>query len=194
MLVLASQSPVRLKLLHAAGATVTAVVSTYDERAAQASHAALAPHELARKLATEKARHVAGSHVEAFVIGADQVLEIDGSIRHKAKSLADVRDTLMALRGRVHHLHSAVAVTKADQVLFTHVSTAKLTMRPFSDQFLSHYINSHGASVLGSVGCYHMEAEGLQLFEQVEGDYFTILGLPLLPLLAFLREIGELPT
>ena len=131
---------------------------------------------------------------EGLVIGADQTLELEGRLFDKPASLAVARDQLFALRGREHRLHSAVAVCRRDAMVWRTVETVSLRMRPFSDAFLQAYLTAEGEHLLGCVGAYRLEAMGVQLFEAMEGDYFAVLGLPLLPLLTFLRAEGEVAT
>ena len=128
------------------------------------------------------------------VIGSDQTLELDGQTLSKATSVAELRNHLTGLRGRTHALHAAVAVAQDGEIVWSHTDTAHLTMRAFSEAFLDDYLAQHGEQVRSSLGGYWFEAEGAQLFEHVEGDYFTILGMPLLPLLGFLRQVGALPS
>jgi septum formation protein len=127
-----------------------------------------------------------------LVIGSDQTLELHGQTLSKAASLSELRSNLIQLRGRTHALHSAVAVAHDGEIVWRHVDTAYLTMRAFSDAFLDDYVARHGEKVRSSLGGYWFEAEGVQLFDKVAGDYFTILGMPLLPLLGYLREAGTL--
>jgi septum formation protein len=150
------------------------------------------PAAIARNLAELKAQVVSGK-VDALVIGADQTLDLDGVLHDKPRGLAESRERLRALRGRRHDLHAAVAVARQGEVLWSTLDTASLTMRPFSDAFLDAYLERQGEAVMSSTGAYLLEGEGVQLFEVIEGDYFSILGLPLLGLLAFLRDVGALP-
>lgn len=148
--------------------------------------------DLALSLAEAKARAVAPRHPGAAVIGADQVLESGDGVLDKPGSADEARRHLISLRGRAHRLLSAVCVVSDDEVLWRHVESASLTMRAFSDVFLDDYLKRAGADTWQSVGAYHLEGLGAQLFERVEGDHFTIQGLPLLPLLGFLRQRGLL--
>ena len=127
-----------------------------------------------------------------LVIGADQTLDLDGRLFDKAETLEEARERLAMLRGRTHQLHSAVAVAQGGKVIWREAPAATLTMRDFSDSFLDTYLTRHGDALLGSVGCYRLEDDGVQLFEAIDGDYFTILGLPLMGLLGVLREHGAL--
>ncbi len=190
-LVLASRSAARAAVLKGAGVVFTAVDAGVDEDVLK--HGLLGRHasplEIARVLAEEKAK--AGSLKHAGrVIGADQTLDLDGRLIDKAPDLAAARARLLELRGRVHHLHSGLAVAEAGEILLSLVESARLKVRDFSDAWLDGYLERNGAEILGSVGCYQLEGEVAQLFESIEGDYFTILGLPLLSLLAFLRREG----
>lgn len=194
MLILASTSTIRQQLLRQAGVTFIASQAPLDEETAKTALRPLPPKSMARALALAKAKSMSAVENQATVIGADQTLELNGELLHKPKDLKEARQHLKRLRGETHALHSAVAVTKADRVLFETATTAHLTMRRFSDEFLDTYLQNLEPHLYQSVGCYQYESLGIQLFEAVEGDSFTILGLPLLPLLAFLREIGELQT
>jgi septum formation protein len=192
-LILASASPIRQTLLRAAGVPFEVQPATIDERQLQDQLRTAQPKDLALELARAKALFVSASRPSQLILGADQVLERDGTVFHKARSLNEARDTLLALRAQTHRLHSAIACAADGTIVFEHISTAHLTMRDFSEDFLAQYLEAAGKTVLGSVGCYHYEGLGLQLFEKIEGDYHTILGLPLLPLLAFLRQSSIVP-
>jgi septum formation protein len=194
MLILASTSATRKHMLRQAGVTFNAIPAPLDEDATKKSLGSLPPNLMATALALAKAKSMSAVNRQATVIGADQTLELSGSTFHKPKDYAEACEHLKGLRGKTHTLHSAVAVTKGDIVLFETTTTAHLTMRKFSDQFLDTYLQTLEPHVYKSVGCYQYESRGIQLFEAVAGDSFTIQGLPLLPLLAFLREIGELQT
>lgn len=189
-LVLASKSKVRRGLLAAAGIPVEVSPAELDERAAEADAPADGPDAVAVHLAREKALLVGRSYPDRAVLGADQVLALDGKRFTKPPDRAAARTQLRALSGRTHSLHSAVACVQNGAVAFEHVSVARLTMRALSEQFLDDYIDAAGAAALESVGAYQLEGLGSQLFERVEGDYFAILGLPLLEVLAFLRRRG----
>ena len=191
-LLLASKSRVRRALLENAGLPLEIVPADLDERAIEADAGIVDPAGAAKLLAREKARTVAMRMPGRFVLGADQTLALGDRRFTKTSDRAGARLQLAALRGRTHMLYSAVAVARDGNVLFEHDDTARLTMRVFSDDFLEHYLDTVGAAVFASVGAYQLEGPGIQLFEKVEGDYSTILGLPLLPLLAWLRELGLL--
>jgi septum formation protein len=194
MLILASTSTARQQLLRQAGVSFTASPSPLDEEAEKLELRHLSPTSTATALALAKAKSKSAEEVHATVIGADQTLELNGELLHKPKDDSEARQHLQRLRGNTHKLHSAVAVTRADQVLFETTTTSHLTMRNFSNEFLDTYLQNIEPYVNQSVGCYQYESLGIQLFQSIDGDSFSILGLPLLPLLAFLREIGELQT
>ncbi len=189
-LVLASRSDIRGKILAAAGLRFEIRPSQVDERAVEAKSGVSDAAAVARHLARAKADAVAAARPGRMVLGADQTLARGAKRFGKPANRADAAEQLRTLRGRTHELHSALALVRDDAVLFACVDTARLTMRNFSDRFLSDYLDMAGDSAMNSVGGYQLEGIGIHLFERVEGDYFTILGLPLLPLLAFLRENG----
>ena len=192
-LVLASKSSVRKALLEAAGIPVEIAPAEIDERAIESSKAASASADkVALLLAREKALGVAARKRASIVLGADQTLALGDRRFSKPANAAAAREQLKALAGKIHELHSAVAVVRGDQILFETVATARLTVRPLSDTFLDAYLAAAGARVLSSVGAYQLEGLGVHLFEKIEGDHFTILGLPLLPLLAHFRSAGLL--
>ncbi len=146
--------------------------------------------DIALTLAELKAVHVSEDHPDILVIGADQTMECEGRLYDKPMDMAAARANLNDLGGRTHTLCSAVAVVRDGQVIWHHAAMAHLRMRPLDGEAINDYLAATGDSVLTSVGCYRLEDAGARLFEYIDGDYFTILGLPLLPLLAFLREIG----
>jgi len=178
-------------MLEAAGLTFEVDAPRVDEEAAKASLRAggLRPRDQADALAELKALSVSRSRPD-FVIGADQMLALDGDVFDKPKDMADARQHLMRLRGQTHELLTAAVVAREGAIIWRHIDTPKLKMRAFSDAFLDDYLAQAGDKILRSVGAYQLEGLGAQLFERVEGDYFSVLGLPLLPLLAFLREHG----
>jgi septum formation protein len=191
-LVLASQSKARRALLGAAGVAIEVKPASIDERAVEARAELGDAGAVAALLAREKARAVAGVDPERMVLGADQTLALGERRFSKAADRAGAREQLRALRGKTHTLHSAVAIMRAGTLLFEHVDAAHLTMRAFSDAFIESYLDAVGESACASVGGYQLEGMGIQLFGRVEGDHFTVLGLPLLPLLQWLRRAGHL--
>jgi septum formation protein len=190
-LILASGSAARRQMLSAAGLTFEVVAPRVDEEAVKASLRAdgLAPRDQAGALAETKALSVSRSG-SAFVVGADQMLALGGEVFDKPKNAEEARRQLQHLRGQTHALITAAVVACDGAVIWRHIDTPKLRMRAFSDGFLDEYLAQAGDAVLHSVGAYQLEGLGAQLFERVEGDYFSVLGLPLLPLLSFLREHG----
>lgn len=192
-LILASQSAARQALLRRAKVQFEAQPADLDERGIEQTSRLSDAVAVAALLAKEKALHVGRAHPDAYVIGADQTLALGTKIFAKADDRAQAREQLKSLCGRTHELHSAVAVVKGGEILFESISTAHMTMRPLSDVQLEAYLDLAGEAVTASVGGYQLEGAGVHLFEKIEGDYFTILGLPLLPLLGFLRGIGLAP-
>jgi septum formation protein len=195
--VLASASQIRGRLLANAGISFVVEPASIDERALEAQLAAsgvVATDEIALALAKAKALAVSRRRPEAVVIGADQVLELDDRRVSKARDGAEARHILSSLRGRTHILRSAVVLMRGDEVAWSHVSIARMTMRSFSDAFLERYLAEMGSAATASVGCYQLEGIGIQLFKNVDGDYFTVLGMPLLPLLSALRALGALDS
>lgn len=188
-LILASTSVSRRSLLAGAGLTFTCEAARIDERAIEAQLADAAPEAVALRLSQEKALEVSQRFSDAIVIGADQTLSLGPASFHKPASEAAARDQLRALRGQTHRLNAGIACARNGVVTYAHVAVADMTMRAFSDAFLDQYMRIAGKAVLSSVGCYQLEGPGIQLFERIEGDYFTILGLPLLPLLTYLRSV-----
>jgi len=187
-LVLASKSDIRGKILAAAGLRFEIRPAQIDERAVEAKAGPPDAAAAARLLARAKAQSVSATRPGQLVLGADQTLARGNTRFSKPKDRAAAGEQLRALRGRTHELNSALALVQDGKVLFDCVNTARLTMRDFSDRFLDDYLDMAGTAALGSVGGYQLEGIGIHLFERVEGDYFTILGLPLLPLLVFLRQ------
>lgn len=193
--ILASGSKARAQVLAGAGVTFETAIAGVDESAVKAGLLAQGngPREVADALAELKAVRVSRKHPGALVIGADQTLDLDGQLFDKAETLAEARERLLHLRGKTHKLHSAVVVARDGEAIWREVPAARLTMRPFTDAFLDAFLERGGEGLLGSVGCYRLEDDGVQLFSRIDGDYFTILGLPLMGLLDLLRRYGALP-
>ena len=193
-LILASQSPFRRMLMDNAGLVFEAEAARIDERAVEAALAARnpSPQDVAETLAIEKARDVSARHPGALVIGSDQTLSLEGLVFHKPADMAEAKSHLASMSGRTHSLNCGIALVRGGETLWSHVSVAHLTMRPLSEDFIDRHLARVGEKVLASVGAYQLEGEGVQLFERIDGDYFTILGLPLLPLLAKLRDLGAI--
>jgi septum formation protein len=191
-LVLASASPTRAGLLRAAGVPFEIVPARVDEGAVKDSLLAegAQPRAVADALAELKAVRISSGRPEDVILGADQVLEIDGDLVSKSEDVDEARSLLRRLRGHSHRLITAAVLARGGGAIWRHVSTVILTMRPFSDDFLETYLAEGGEDILGGVGCYRMEGRGLQLFSRIDGDYFSILGLPMLALLTALREQG----
>jgi septum formation protein len=189
-LVLASRSASRRAMLVAAGLPIEVSVSEIDERAVEAAAGPLEPANAAMLLAREKAKAIAREKPGRLVIGADQTLALGLRRFDKPRDVEAARAQLEALSGNTHQLHSAIAVVRDQEVLLDAVDTASLTMRPLSATFLDAYLAAAGPAVLESVGGYQLEKLGIHLFARIEGDHFTILGLPLLRLIAFLRKAG----
>lgn len=197
-LILASQSRSRRNLLEASGLSFEAIASSVDEpkvrRALEASAADSGPEDVARELAAAKALDISEAHPDAMVVGGDQVLALGDKIYEKPPDLDAARRQLTELRGRTHVLISAVALAQAGQIVWQHAETAQLTVRAFSPAFLDRYVDGAGGDICLSVGAYQLEGLGAQLFDRIDGDYFTILGLPLVPLLGALRARGIIET
>lgn len=195
MIILASTSQTRRDLLTKAGLSFEAVSSGVDEDGAKRSLLAdgQSPRDIADALAELKAVRVSLKR-SGLVFGVDQTLELDGELFGKAATVEDLADQLRVFRGRKHHLHSAAVAAEDGAPVWRTVSSASLTVRSFTEAWLSQYLSKCGEEVLSSVGGYHYESLGVQLFERVEGDVFTILGLPLLPMLGYLRERGLIAT
>jgi septum formation protein len=194
-LILASASAARQRLLRAAGLAFEVEVPRVDEEAAKASLRAdgLKPRDQADALAELKALSISRRR-EGYIIGADQMLALGGDTLDKPNDRAEARAHLRRLSGRAHDLITAVCVARDGAVIWRHIETPRLRMRILSEPFIDDYLERAGEGALASVGAYQLEGLGAQLFERVEGDYFSVLGLPLLPLLAFLREHKMAPT
>ena len=188
-LILASKSAARQTMLQSAGLEFESHPADLDENAITSAQQKLEkpPQEIAGVLACEKALHVAKNFPDAIVIGSDQILECENKMLTKAANRDEARAKLKKLRGKTHHLFSAVAVAKNDKILWQDTQCAFLTMYDFDDQFLESYLEKAGEALTRSVGAYELESIGTRLFESIEGDYFTILGMPLLSLLTYLR-------
>lgn len=195
-LILASGSRARRQMLEAAGLAFRVVPADVDEEAhrrAMVEHDVNGgPPRVAQVLARVKAEEVSRRFPHALVIGADQVLALRREIFTKPADLGAARAALEQLAGHTHHLHSAVTLARGGAQIWSHIDSAALTMRALSAAFLDDYVRRAGERICASVGAYELEGLGVQLFERIEGDYFTVLGLPLLPLLAELRRVGQL--
>ena len=195
-LILASASPSRAAVMGQAGLVAVSEPARIDETEVKAGLRAEGAEawQIAEALAELKALKVSSRRPGAYVVGADQMLECDGAWYDKPADLAQAAGHLRSLSGRTHKLISAVCVGRDGERLWHHVADARLTMRPLSEDFIAAYLAAVGPAALTSVGAYQLEGLGAQLFTRVEGDYFTILGLPLLPLMDFLRNHGVLAT
>jgi septum formation protein len=187
-LVLASKSAIRRQMLEAADIPIEAIPADIDERQLEMQAVGASPAEIAALLAVAKAQAVSRNAPGRIVLGADQTLAFEGRVFSKPADREAARAQLLSFRGGTHELHSAAAVVRSEQVLFMHISTAVLTVRTFSEAFLDRYLDTAGEAVLQSVGAYQLERAGVHLFASIAGDHFTILGLPMLPLLGFLRQ------
>lgn len=191
-MILASGSATRARLLEQAGVAFTATPAHVDEDSVKASLGD--PRAAAEALAELKALRVSASHPGELVLGADQVLDLGGLLMSKAATRAIAAEQLKSLRGKRHKLFSALVLAKAGRPVWRHIDEASLWVRDFSDAFLEAYLDAEEGEILGSVGCYRLEGRGVQLFERIEGDYSSILGLPLVPLLGALRTLGVVTT
>jgi septum formation protein len=193
-IILASTSAIRIQLLTAAGVPFEAAPAGVDEATIKEALLAegLGPRDIADALAEAKAVKVSGRR-QGLVIGADQTLDFEGALFDKADSIAEARQRLMQMRGKTHRLHCAMVVARDGTPIWREVVTTTLRMRPFSDDYLEGYLARNAPGILSSVGCYQLEGEGVQLFDRIEGDYFAILGLSLIPLFDFLRRHGAIP-
>ena len=193
-IVLASGSVHRRELLKNAGVDFTVRPSDLDERAIEAPlrDSGVGPEDVAAVLAEAKASDVSENHPNEIVIGADQTLALGDQVFHKPANMEEARRTLLALSGKTHTLNSAVVLVERSVVTWRHVAVARITMRQLDPGFIGRYLAFVGARALTSVGAYQIEREGVQLMEAIDGDYFTIIGLPILPLLKELRARGEI--
>lgn len=189
-LILASLSPFRKTILSNAGLNFSVAGAEIDERIVEQNLGQITPSELAKKLAQAKAESVSSLFPDALVIGCDQTLDLGGQILHKASSLEQAHSRLSTLSGKSHYLHSGIALARAGKAIWVDCSSAEMIMRDLSPEFIDYYLDRVGQPVLGSVGAYQIEGEGIQLFDKIKGDYFTIIGLPLLLLLKKLRQLG----
>jgi septum formation protein len=192
-LILASNSKSRARLLEAAGLAFIVEPPGLDEatmRQAISGEGSLAPHDVAEVLARAKAEAVSDLAPKAYVIGADQILALGKTTMSKPDSMEAARRQLLDLSGKTHTLHTAVAVATNGDTIWAETTVATLTMRKLSPEFIGRYLAAAGEEVLGSVGAYQLESLGVQLFDKIDGDYFSILGLPLIPLLDTLRREG----
>ena len=186
-IILASKSQVRSRLLKQAGVNFLVRSPGVDEAVIKKKLGNVSAEELARNLAESKARQVSADFTDALVIGADQVLECQGVLFNKPAEQKAAREHILKLRGKTHHLTSSVCVAQKGEIIWCHTDFADMTMLNFSNDFIEYYLETAGDNIQASVGAYRLEDIGIQLFENIKGDYFTILGLPLLPLLGFLR-------
>lgn len=195
-LVLASKSPFRATLLRNAGLAFSAEPANIDERAVEQPlvEAELPPVDIAEILAIAKADDVSSRKPGALVMGSDQILAFEGEMLHKPKDMEEARRRLLALSGKTHQLHASIVLVKDGQTLWTHVETATITFRTLSPEFIGRHLASVGEIALTSVGAYQVEGKGVQLMQKIDGDLFTIMGLPLLPLLAELRRMGVIES
>jgi septum formation protein len=193
-LVLASASASRTALLRAAGVDFITDPADLDEEALMAQLRGADAQTVASTLAQQKARHVSARHPGAVALGGDSVIRFGGDHLSKCATLDEVKALLRRLSGHTHLLVSAAALARDGDLLWTHASPCQMTMRDLSPQFLDDYIAAEGMAILSSVGCYHFEGRGAQLFDRVDGDYFSVLGLPLLAVLAALRKEGMLTS
>lgn len=191
-LVLASASPFRRMLMENAGLAFDALPAEIDERQIEQTLNNATPDEVALALAEAKAIDVGGQRRGALVLGSDQTMSLGNRVYHKPRSLGEARENLLSLSGQTHRLNSAIVLVRDGTVLWRHVSYADLSVRPLTENFVDRYLGRVGEKVFTSVGAYQLEGEGIQLFRKIEGDYFTILGLPMLPLLEKLRELGAI--
>jgi septum formation protein len=189
-LMLASKSAARQALLEAAKIPFEAETADIDERAIEAQSGLAAPDQVAAHLARAKALHVSAVRRGRLVLGADQTLALGAKRFSKPDSLKAAAEQLRALSGKMHTLHSAIALVRDGEIIFEHVTPAHMSVRPLSEAFIEAYLDEVGQKVMTSVGAYQVESAGIQLFEKIDGDHSTILGLPLLPLLDFLRRQG----
>lgn len=188
-IILASGSPIRAELLKNAGFEFDVIPSNFDESAV---HELMEsengePADIAELLARTKAEIVSSGNLDALVIGADQTLSVGGKVYRKSETMEQARETLLSLKAKVHELNSAICVAEQGEIIWSYSDRASLTMKDFSPAFLGRYLASAGPEILNSVGAYQLEGLGIHLFENIQGNYFTILGLPMLPLIEFFQ-------
>ncbi|TAD82089.1 MAG: septum formation protein Maf [Sphingomonadales bacterium] len=191
-LILASKSASRRAMLDAAGVSYESIPADIDERAVEAALAGVSPADTASALSVAKAAAVAAMHPGALVLGSDSLVVVEGRRFDKPRSADEAADHLRFFSGRVMQLHSAAALVRDGGCVWTHASQARLHVRELSDQFIAHYLDSEWPAISHTVGAFRIEGPGVQLFSAIEGDQFTVLGMPLLPLLEALREEGAL--
>ncbi|GAA5104387.1 Maf family nucleotide pyrophosphatase [Bartonella jaculi] len=191
-LILASLSSYRAQLLKKAGLSFFIEGASFDEREIEKTAEAKTPKELCCFLASAKAKNVSDRFPDALVIGCDQVLDLEGQIFHKVTNSREARQRLCTLSGKTHSLHSAVALFRNGQEIWVEAFSAHMSVRSLSTAFIERYLARVGSDVLNSVGVYQIEGEGIHLFEKIDGDFFTIIGLPLLPLIVKLRHLGAI--
>ena len=191
-LILASSSPFRRSLMENAGLVFEWSAANIDERKMEAElqKSAAGPREVAQHLSRAKAMNVSQRYPDAFVIGSDQTMSLGEHVFHKPKNREEAKATLIALSGNVHYLNSGISIVRSGHVEWEGVFSASLHVRELSDKFIERYLDRVGDKVMTSVGAYQLEGEGIHLFSRIDGDYFTILGLPMLPLLEALRNLG----
>jgi septum formation protein len=190
-LVLASASPFRRMLLENAGIAFQAKAADIDERAieGEVERQGSSPEEVALILAEAKARNVGQAFSDDIIIGSDQTMSLGTRVYHKPRDMNEARDHLLSLSGQVHQLNSGIVLTRGNDILWKYVSSAQMSVRVLRLEFIDAHLARVGKKALSSVGAYQLEGEGIQLFDKIDGDYFTILGLPMLPLLAKLRDL-----
>ena len=193
-LILASSSPFRRMLMENAGLHFLAIAADIDERAIEAplERDGAGPDAVALVLAKAKAKEVSDRYAGSLVIGSDQTMSLGSQVFHKPNTMADAENHLRTLSGQTHRLNSAIALARNGDIIWEHVSHADLTMRELPADFIHRHLTRVGEKALSSVGAYQLEGEGIQLFSKIEGDYFTIVGLPMLPLLQQLLELGAI--